>query len=171
MKNLLVICLFLFVPGLSKSQDNPFPIDSLTKKVNYSEVVSSQSSKDVLYDRALEWFALSFKSSNDVIQIKDKEAGKIVGSFTVFSSEGGPVVANIIVLVKDNRYKYSITDIIFSGSRSFKSWTFEEDPNPWKVGMMKKGINYIKNQSQSRLIFMVKDLKSKMSTAAPSDDF
>ena len=35
--------------------------------------------KDILFVRANEWFAIKFVSANDVIQMIDKDAGKIVG--------------------------------------------------------------------------------------------
>lgn len=35
--------------------------------------------KDILFDKSLEWAAETFVSSNDVIQLKDKQGGKIMG--------------------------------------------------------------------------------------------
>jgi hypothetical protein len=153
------------------AQKTPLPIDSITKKVTVSEVVDSENSKDVLYEKALEWFAMTFKTSNDVLQLKDKAAGKMIGSFTIYQSTGGPVTGNIILLVKDKKYKYTITDLFFAGNGSFKPWSFEDEPNPFKVGMMKKGISYIKDQSMNNVFDLVKSLKHSMVKPLTTDGF
>lgn len=95
--------LILFLPLFSFSQE-------------YSEVVEiPDKTADQLYSKANEWFALTFKSANDVIQLKDPIERKIIGkgikrvdysvgrwdtyynaSFTLF------------VQFKDGRYKYDI---------------------------------------------------------------
>ncbi|MFN4811913.1 MAG: DUF4468 domain-containing protein, partial [Bacteroidota bacterium] len=57
------------------------PIDSSTSKITYSEVVyfDSLANKQELFSRAREWFAKAYKSSTNVIQMEDKESGKIIG--------------------------------------------------------------------------------------------
>src|SRR5690606_9337869 len=58
------------------------PIDNSTNKVLYSEVVlveDSAANQQNLFSRAREWFAKAYKSSNNVVQMEDKESGKIVG--------------------------------------------------------------------------------------------
>lgn len=153
------------------SQEVPFPLDSATKKINYTKVVELQGEKQQLFDKAVDWFALSFKSAKDVLQIKDKEAGKIVGSFTIYASEGGPVTANIIILLKDGKYKYSITDLVFAGSRSFKPWALEEDPNPWSVGLAKRGIRFIKENTHQRALLLASSLENSMKKPSIADNF
>ena len=127
-KLLLFIAMTLFsistVYGQKKTLELPF--DSLTNKIAYSEVVyvDSLTSKQVLFSRAREWFAKAYKSSTNVIQMEDKESGKIVGKAlitvymtTVFGSheESGNINYTITIYVKDGRYKYEITDFNHTG--------------------------------------------------------
>ena len=56
------------------------PISEKTGKVCYEDVVKVEGvSASDLYVRANEWFAKTFNSANAVIQMQDKEAGKIIG--------------------------------------------------------------------------------------------
>lgn len=164
--SLFLLCSLSIILGYSQ---NVIPLDSVSKKISFSNVVLSKGTKEVLFDKALEWFALNFKSSNDVIQIKDKEAGKILGSFTIYNSDAGPVSGNIIILLKDGKYKYTITDLMFNGSKNYKPWALEEDPNPWSVGLMKKGIKFIKENSYNRVRSLVESLISSMEKPTISD--
>lgn len=92
----------------------------------YSEVVQVEGkTADQLYASAKEWIAKTFVSANDVIQMDDVTAGKLIG-------KGYAEVANsyttagmmkltmfitwklnftITIAVKDGRYKCDITDI------------------------------------------------------------
>lgn len=65
-------------------------------KVEGDEVVFStiieniKGTKDEIYSRSLAFFANAYKSANDVIQMKDKDAGTVIGKgiFTVYSKGG-----------------------------------------------------------------------------------
>ncbi|WP_176763546.1 DUF4468 domain-containing protein [Pedobacter antarcticus] len=170
MKKLTAFLLFITASASLTAQTN-LPIDSTTKKISFTQTIDCKGSKAELFDKSVDWFALNFKSSKDVLQVKDKEAGKLVGSFIVYNSEGGPVDANIIILVKDNKFRYTITDIVFSGNGQFKPWTFEEEVNPWKVGMMKKGINFIKKESISSIQNLISSFRENMSKPSISEGF
>jgi hypothetical protein len=56
-----------------------------------------------LYSNALEFFALEFKSANNVIQMKDAETGKVIGKGIVDDRE-----ITISITCKDGKYKYDI---------------------------------------------------------------
>jgi hypothetical protein len=116
MKRLLTIALVALCLSV-KAQT--VPVDTVSKTVAYAEVVTVDSiSKDELYTRAREWFAKTYRSSQSVIQMDDKSSGKIVGK----GSERGQVYAapliynpfteryTISITVKDNKYRYEITD-------------------------------------------------------------
>lgn len=103
-----------------------FPIDSFTHKITYTEVVilDSSTSKLELYSRVREWFAKTYNSAMNVIQMDDKENGKIIGKAlmkvyfkTIFNSNysGGNINYTISIYVKDGKYKYEITDFYHTG--------------------------------------------------------
>lgn len=106
MKKIVMLFMMLIcVIGL-KSQD----IDSTFFEKN--EIVNVDSiSKNLLYFTAQSWFAEYFKNSKSVIEISDKEQGKIFGkgSFKISNSHGF-VKFNITILVKDGKYKYILSD-------------------------------------------------------------
>src|ERR1035437_2334407 len=78
MKILLTTFLLISLTGAFAQAPN-LPIDSTTNLITYTEVVKADSNKTELYSRAREWFAKTYKSSAKVIQMDDKESGKIVG--------------------------------------------------------------------------------------------
>lgn len=103
-----------------------FNINESTNKISYSEVVilDSITSKEILYSKAREWFAKSYNSSNNVIQMDSKESGKIIGKalFDVTFSgpfkkvfNGGVIHYTIAIYLRDGRYKYEITDFYHTG--------------------------------------------------------
>lgn len=71
-----------------------------------SEVVSvdSTTTKETLYSNALSFFATTFKSAQNVIQMKDPESGKVIGKGLL--SNGRKVT--ITISCKDGKYKYDI---------------------------------------------------------------
>lgn len=65
--------------------------------------VDSMLTKENLYSNALAFFALEFKSANDVIQMKDAETGKLIGKGIV---DGRSITIGISC--KNGKYKYDI---------------------------------------------------------------
>lgn len=125
MKRILLICLSILfsfnVIAQNQEKDSTkflgiFPV--VNKQVCYTEVIRKDSiSKNELYNRALSWFANTFKSSKDVIQMQDKESGKIIGKGSFECSLGFlfpslDIKMTIIIMVKDGRYKYVINNFI-----------------------------------------------------------
>jgi hypothetical protein len=107
--------LLLALPLFSYSQK-----DSI---VTYTDVVKVDNvSKDELYMRARAWLADAFNSSKEVLQVQDKETGELIGKGTMETSipwknflyKGNfPVISRFkfSIWVKENKYKYEITDI------------------------------------------------------------
>jgi len=124
-----IVFLILFI-GISitygQKETPNLPIDSQTNKISYSEVVNvdSLSKKQELYSRAREWFARAFKSSTNVIQMEDKENGKIVGKALMqvyhkalgSNYPSGCINYTVSIYLKDGRYKYQFSDFYHSGS-------------------------------------------------------
>jgi len=93
----------------------------------YSEIITVDGkTAQQLYTSAREWFAKTFVSANDVIQMEDPTSGKIIGKGSSHISESyiaGKGVGSFFttidwypnytlkIEVKDGRYKYELTDI------------------------------------------------------------
>lgn len=145
MKNLLFLIAFL--PIISFAQE-------------YSEVVELPGkTSEQLYSTAREWFAEMFNSANNVLQMDDPIAGKLIGKGTTHVSEsyvtGGiasiPVTLDwypnftIKIYIKDGRYKYELTDILIKSSMSVSNSSQME--TPFKLYLDQK--EYYKNASDA----------------------
>jgi len=103
MKRFLIILLFI-TPVFCSAQE-------------YSEVVPIPGkTADQLYTIAREWYALTFKSAQDVIQMEDPVKKEIIGkgySKIEYKVKKSYAYLNMYftlqTLFRDNRYKYSIT--------------------------------------------------------------
>ncbi|MGN6639814.1 MAG: DUF4468 domain-containing protein [Mucilaginibacter sp.] len=166
MKKILAFVACLMAATYCFGQDIVPPIDSATHKITYTGVIASTGNKDQLYDRALNWFAITFKSANDVIQIKDKENGKIVGDWYIqpVEPELGYVSSNISVWVKDGKYKFEITNLSYQGTSEQSAWRLEDNPGVWKVNMFKNKQKQIKRHSYLIIQQTIASLKSAMNT-------
>jgi hypothetical protein len=83
-----------------------------------------------------DWFASTFNSANDVIQMSDKEAGVIIGkSGFPYSFDGGymyrgyagMVTYTLKVYVKDFRFKVDVNDF---GHKAINSYTVDYSLGP-----------------------------------------
>lgn len=118
-------------PSESLAQDTvrylyqiPLETDPETGKVYFEEVVQAPGiSKNELYSRSREWFARSFRSAEHVLQMDDREAGKLAGrAWTLIEIEQLQAITTvklrflIMVQIRDERYKVTFTDIEYEGS-------------------------------------------------------
>lgn len=75
--------------------------------------------KNEIYDMSLEWMARTFFNSKEVIEIKDKDNGKIIGKgITTFRGKIGwfsadiPCMFTLIVEAKDNKYRTTYSNFV-----------------------------------------------------------
>lgn len=97
------------------AQAKPVPL-------TYSEVVevSDSTTRGELFLRGREWFAETFKSSKEVLQINDKESGELVGkgifnityivNYWGLHDQKADVDFTLSLWVKDGRYKYEMSN-------------------------------------------------------------
>jgi hypothetical protein len=150
MKLLFILLLF---PFEAYSQ---FFTDSISVNekgiVTYEEVVEQSGTKDQLYTKAKLWIADNFKSAKNVIQTDDKEEGLIVVKalfnysyqhyFTSTKKKRKEVETQTLdypenrnanftmkIFLKDNKYKFLITDIELEesvGGLVFSNYTWSQ---------------------------------------------
>lgn len=143
------IILLLLITNCSWSQNiNVFPKDEsgkihVTKIKELPKTLQSDN-----YDKALLFFVNSFRSSNDVIEIKDKENGLIAGkgyhSFNVRSGKYDFTINadfTIKVSVKDNKYMLEIYNIKFN--KDTQAEVFFNEEAELKYSKAKKNIKII----------------------------
>lgn len=120
MKKLSLVFLFSSLSLLTYSQKQT--IDPDTKLITYTEVIEVPGiSKDELYRRATVWFSKAFRSGKAVIDLQDKEAGKLIGKGYAGSTvkvpligkqDAGDIRMTIAIDVKDGKYRYIVDNFI-----------------------------------------------------------
>ncbi len=172
----LILLLAAFISANAYAQ---FPVDSTTKKITYTEVVTvTGASKADLYARA--------KSLNGIQSstLKDDKANGIYsykGSFgvkypapQVGMAHTGTVSYVVTVVSKDGKYKYTVTDLTHASDKGNGGALEGALPACGKYTLTLSGWNNIKKQSQEKMNELVKAIKSAMApgvSPATSTDF
>lgn len=178
-RNALILCLSILIAHQVAAQE----------PLTYSEVIKVDSvSKDQLYSRAKSWFADSYRSANDVIQMASRADGQIIGKAnlkyapSVFMSSDairGYIRYTIKIFVKDGRYKYSITDFRHDpsynryGNENFGLITTDEvnpNPNQWAVKWSNKVWLDMKTQIADHVRPLISSMKAGMTVKADSPE-
>ena len=122
--------LFLAVVALpisfwgQKTQHTTFPdmpIDENTKLVTYKKVVTMTGTPSELYDRAVAWANKYYKNPVVAIKKADKANGELecVSNIPIYTlakdgvtrTSAGYVYYTLTIEARDNRYRYTITEI------------------------------------------------------------
>jgi hypothetical protein len=114
MKALTLSLLFLLpLPGWGQL----LRVDPATHKVTYAEVTEVPGTpRQELYSRARRWFDLQYGYAEEVTLTEREEEGEleIKGDFPLRVGIGGGKVCYTLTLsVKENKYRYLITDFAF----------------------------------------------------------
>lgn len=116
------------------------PIDPESKKITYREVVEEAGTPVYLYDKAVGWFRYFYLNPQSVYSVQDKVNGKIEGTgrMKIFyydekekmQRDAGQVWYTIKVELKENKYRYTLTDFTLkAASRSpIEKWMNKKDP-------------------------------------------
>ena len=89
------------------------------ENLSFTRVIQADSmNKTDLFVKINDWFASVYNTSNDVIQMVDKDAGIIIGNGVLFykpkrldlKSYGGHIEYTIQVYIKDNKFKVEMTN-------------------------------------------------------------
>jgi hypothetical protein len=156
MKHTLLIITFL-ITQYAYSQRN---YDSTKNELTYSEVVQSPNTNvKELYSNIYEWFAKTYNSANNVIQLNDKENGKIIGKggFTIIPiHQWGNIKTpqtffvnyTLTVQIKDGRFKYDFSNITVRPIQSTATFGIETYYNIDKEKLKEETAKAIKNEKQ-----------------------
>lgn len=151
---------FLLIPFLSGAQE--LKTDSLTGKYMITAVIPVDSlNKENLFAKAKEWIALTYRNANDVVQLSDKDAGKIIckgGFSTNLFLKQGWLMYTLILEFKDNRFRYTYTDFAYYSNGS-GAMDFESKSLGFKKKLFKETEDDVKLNTK-RLIASFKDKSS-----------
>lgn len=116
------------------------PIDPESKKIMYREVIEQAGKPSYLYDKAIEWFGYYYLNAQSVYSVQSKENGKIEGfgrmkiyytdQATGVQMDGGQVLYQIKMELKENKYRYTLTDFNLKGASRYplEKWMNKTDP-------------------------------------------
>ena len=124
------------------SQEKPkttVPVDPDSKMIMYREVVNEQGNPGYLYDKAIEWFRSYYVNPTSVFTVQDRVNGKIEGTARMkvyyFDEagtriDGGQVLYDIKMELKDNKYRYTLTDFLLKANSRYplEKWLNKSDP-------------------------------------------
>lgn len=144
---MLIYALFVSLPLFAQPQTQPsnLPIDPESRKIMYRGVVEQQGTPAYLYDKAIEWFGYYYLNPQSVYSVQNKENGKIegVGRMKIYymddasgiKKDGGIILYQIKIELKDNKYRYTLTDFNLKAASRFpiEKWMNKTDPayNPY----------------------------------------
>lgn len=119
----ITLILLLFSISVSAQLHDRFPFND-SGKIIYSSIIDAEGkSKAELYTSAKEFFANTFVSAKDVIQMDDKDGGIIIGKGSkriMIENKKVTVPVSILFSIKieckDNKYKFEIYSIKFENS-------------------------------------------------------
>lgn len=114
MKKLIIF--FAFLPLLSFGQSTYFPKDSITGDVMYSQIVEIAKTKDQLFTDSKAWVSDAFNSYKGVVEIEDREAGKIVVKGQTDIPRDGPLDSKTLTFrvtidSRDNKFRSVIDNV------------------------------------------------------------
>ncbi|WP_461491001.1 DUF4468 domain-containing protein [Pontibacter sp. HJ8] len=178
----LILLLLALLPLFSFAQSTP-PRDE-SGKIVYSEVVPVEGlSQQELYSRARAWFATTFNSANDVIQMDSKEEGTIIGNGITDLDIGNSkqkVHFTLSLQFKDGRYKYEITNIAYQGNynpsipgadRKVSAEEFYSSPNVYKKnGEMRPTYKVYYDAGNTSTTRLINSFKSALSATVSKGD-
>jgi len=167
MKNFLsILILFSFTQCVTQQQ---IPTQSYPSPFTFSNAKDASGSKEELFVRAHEWLAKTFVSSKEVLQLVDKQAGKLIGK-GVFKVGYDYVNFTISIDVKDGKYRCVFSDFIHEGGigtafngnteqRKSGGYLEQEKPNP---GVPMKTWYRCKDEAMNRSNDLLKSLDEAM---------
>lgn len=176
MKEKLLFTILFLLSIRVFAQEVQLPINQETKLIEFTGLVTVDTTltKNELYSKTKEWFAKSFKSANDVIQMDDKEAGIIIGKGNFSDRKScGIINFTLKVQVKDGRYKYWFSN--FKHEEVQKGWSGglleNEKPDCGYFFMAKRvWIKYIPAIVNQNVKLMIQSLKKSLSKGSNDSD-
>ncbi len=121
MKKLFFLILFFSGFSLFAQDEQPLvPVDEETGKIRFREVVDETGTKNELFNRCIYWLNGFYKNPTRVTTIRDVNTGKIEGRHNIrlyyytddsVKTQAGTVDYVFVIELKDNKYRYTITDL------------------------------------------------------------
>lgn len=162
MKKLTLFLLLIPVVGHAQLTKHPD-----TGLFTLQAVVNANGTAKELHKKAQTWLVNAYVDAKSVIQVDDKEDGKIIvkGVFNiVHATQGRDVYHTLTIDLKDGRYRYTINHIIIDWITDGRKTNLEDFTSG--VGV-KKLFNKIDQEARSLIL----SLNNKMAENSNTDDW
>jgi hypothetical protein len=161
MKCLFILLSFLLCSNIYSQQITKAEYDDMGK-VFFQRTDSISKSKDLLYAISKEWISNTFRSGKAVIDLDDKDNGKIIGkgSFDGFVTNYNVLIHyhfTIKIETKNNKVRFTIYDIYTKGS-GYNG--VEKAAEFWFGPLCKKCTQDVFDQHQSNIIKLSEMLRA-----------
>lgn len=178
-KSFLFTFIFSLVISNLSAQEKLLEIfPAVDNKITYSEIVDvKETSQSELHQRAKIWFAKTFNSSKNVIQLDEDSLLIGKGFYEIIIDEsalGGQIMrvwVTISIEFKENRYRYIITDLIGEtiGTYGTKS-PIEIYNNKWRSKKKREKRNAeINPKVHAGMLNLIESLKKGMYSKKDND--
>lgn len=178
----LVSSLLVLTFVVSTSAQSPvLPVNPETGKITYTAIVKVDSlfTKEILFQRATKWFAQTYKSAQDVIQLQDKETGMLVGKGVIpvyyqsmgVNQQDGYMNYTFTLQVKDGRYRYELTNIYHQPNPGGNNYGTAEEMQHTKKAGYQKILNRMLEQVNSNVDALIQSLSKAMRETPKTDDW
>lgn len=142
MKRLFLFFVF-FVSVAVQAQEEVkpsfIPIDNETQRIKFQDVVEEEGTQNELFKRVVYWLNDYYKDPVRITSVRDKATGKFVGShrFRIYYWDadsikhiGGMITYTFTIEVKDNRYRYTIDELLLKSQTNLEveRWLDKTDP-------------------------------------------
>ena len=142
MQRKLFMLFFIGTMGFSNlltAQTKEIPFDNDEKKIKFQEVINETGTQKELFNRCVYWLNGYYKDPVRVTIVRDEPTGKIMGKHSIrlknidkdsVVTEGPTVSYEFTIEVRDERYRYTITELLLKSASRFEieRWLDKNDP-------------------------------------------
>lgn len=142
MKIRFFILLFITLCGnimITFGQTKTIPFDADVKKIKFQEVINESGTQAELFKRCVYWLNDYYKDPVRVTIVRDEPTGKIMGKHNIrlknidkdsIVTEGPTVFYEFTIEVRDQRYRYTITELLLKSASRYEveRWLDKSDP-------------------------------------------
>jgi hypothetical protein len=172
--SILICTVSINAQDVFNSNDESFEKQWIIGEITNIIIVDSSITKDQLYSQLQDWIANTFNSAKSVIQISDKDLGKIVGNGCVPVNQhpnvfiGGLYMIGygyftINVQCKNGKYKYTINNLYFENQYNTSGKIpLQQEKSGQGMNIPQKQWDKIKNDAKIQIYSTIESLKLSM---------
>jgi len=136
MKTLAIAFTCILYSEISRAQKDSLSFDEHNKYIYYQVVKESALNADTLYIRALSFLKKAYSKNKLKLVNEDKAQGALTGKGVflvtkkalVLNHEDGEVTYSLKIEVKDSKYRYWLSDLVYTPYQRNRYGSFEPTP-------------------------------------------